>query len=206
MRIKVEQSLVADTDLKIVPSKKKKVFRSVVVKAKELREGVLFLDGGAKCDCPPLDTVNGRRTDAQLIVAGNRTRDRLVVSLIQAVDQNQGLRRALNDIRKKEGVCRSAESLVPSRRGHGGGKAEGKKKKKKKDRKTTSAVPMTNNKVARPPSNVASTSRGGDKTSDAQQNPSGSAGSHGKGKNREGRQHTVTSPRPPKKSGHRKGH
>lgn len=210
MRIKVNQSLVNDTDIKIVPSKKKKVFRAVGVKAKELRERVVFLEGGAKCDCPPLDNVNGRQSESQLIVAGNRTRDRLVVSLIQAVDRQQGLRRALNDIRKKEDVCRTVESTVPRRSQAGssgskvgtGGK-EPNKKKKKQDKKTTAVPPTKNNKAVRPPS----TSKGGEKISEAHQNPSGSGGqgSQGKGKSREGRQHTATSPRPTKKPGHKKG-
>src|SRR6218665_1806400 len=104
MRIKVNQSLVNDTDIKFVRRKKKKVVRAFGVKAKELRERVVFLEGGAKCECPPLDNVNGRQSESQLIVAGNRTRDRLVVSLIQAVDRQQGLRRALHHIPNKKKI------------------------------------------------------------------------------------------------------
>ena len=77
MRVKVEEILVSGADLKLIAAnQKKKIYKRGALKPKDLREGDLFVEGGASCDCPATDTVDGRRPSAHYLVMGRKVRQR----------------------------------------------------------------------------------------------------------------------------------
>lgn len=133
IRAKVEQNLVTGNDLKISTARKKKVLRAAKgsLKAKELRTGVVFLEGGAGCDCPALDTVNGRRSDDHVIIAGNRTGDRRLVASFVHGARSKGIRSVLRDLREKNACSRRDGRTAGGK--HGEKKRDKKRKTKKKN-------------------------------------------------------------------------
>jgi len=104
MRIKVEQTVVFNDDLKVVAAKKRKLFKtSAVLKPKEAREMALYIEAGARCDC---GKVEHNRQSTNYFTTAHKVADRLVVDSVLSLDQrSKDVTRAMRAIRDRN-VCR----------------------------------------------------------------------------------------------------
>jgi len=74
IRVTIDESLMSGSDLKIIPSMKKKILRIGGLKAKDIREAGLFLEeAGTNCNCSTLiDSSIGRRSNASYLIMGSK--------------------------------------------------------------------------------------------------------------------------------------
>ncbi|XP_043938970.1 secreted frizzled-related protein 1 [Protopterus annectens] len=76
IKMKIKEVKRENGDRKIVPQKKKKVFKLGSIKKKDLKKLVLYLKNGADCPCHQLDNLNfsflimGRKVDSQFLLTG----------------------------------------------------------------------------------------------------------------------------------------
>ena len=117
MRIKLDQTIASNSDLKIISAKKKKILKKGTLKSRELRDTNFYIENGAKCKCSALDTAasaGSQQVKASYLVMGHRTNDRMMLSFVQAYNpESSEMSRAMAALRKK--ICKAGiQAISPS--------------------------------------------------------------------------------------------
>ena len=123
MKITLDEHLINGNDIKITREKKRKLLKKGDLKKRDLRTTMLYIEQGAKCECNVLDRAERGQ---QMLVMGNKVRDRLVLTHIQNYDKRSpNIRKALRAIRKSPGdICKEGLHVITASEGEGEGGGE----------------------------------------------------------------------------------
>lgn len=132
LRIKINQSIVTGSDVKIVTAKKWKVYKMAsTLKKREMRSEPLYIEYGASCNCAELEhtqQINGSsgqqqqqpkqagRRSANFLVTGRKVNNRLVIDLLQPLEESsKDINRVMRAIRQRD-ICQTHQSTSPPKR------------------------------------------------------------------------------------------
>ena len=127
MKIRVKNNVVVDRDMRITALKKRKIFKKVNIKKKDLRKMEFYLQNGATCDCDRMETPGGRF----FMIMGRKQGHRLITDFVMVWNKrNKVLRMAMKAIRKPD-ICKGDLQVLAQPP-----KTPNKKNKRKRDRQS----------------------------------------------------------------------
>jgi hypothetical protein len=111
-RIEIDEHVISGNDLKIVTSRKKKRVKKGDITKKDLRNMLLYISNGAKCDCrhlgdlQPPSRSGGKRVKKTYLAMGSRRGEKLVLQyLIRNSKDNRDMKRAWKAMKKGD-ICK----------------------------------------------------------------------------------------------------
>lgn len=139
LRVKLEDAIVSDSDMKLKVGKKKKAFKRGTLRSKELRDMIFYIENGAQCKCRLTEELlSDPKRSGHYLVMGSRKNDRLFLTFIERMDRNSAdMTKALDQIRKGK-ICKAGFQMITSdeMNKNNNGKAKGKPGEKKDEKRS----------------------------------------------------------------------
>lgn len=113
LRVKLEDVIVSDSDMKLAAGKKKKAFKRGTLKSKELRDMTFYIENGAQCKCRLTEELmSDPKRSGHYLVMGSKKNDRLFLTFIERMDrESPDMTKALDQIRKGK-ICKAGFQMI----------------------------------------------------------------------------------------------